>query len=81
MLRTPRNGKLILTHLLNGEAKALNLIYFVSLPVVPIFDRSLQISVYKDTGENLLICSVCLTKLVPILTVIYVPSELRAVSH
>jgi hypothetical protein len=38
----------------------------------------MQVTVYNDTGESLLICSVYLTKLAPILTVTCLPFDLKS---
>lgn len=68
------DGKLILMCFLDCKAKNQDLIYSVILP----FDRCIQISVYNDTGKNMLICSVYLTKLAPILAVMRLPFDLKS---
>lgn len=70
------NGKLILMCFLDCKAES-DFYSFRHSSILP-FDRCMQVSVYNDKGEILLICFVYLTKFAPILTVICLPFDLKS---
>ena len=70
------NGKLIQMCFL--DCKAGSEFYLFRHSSILLLNRFIQVSVYNDTGASLLICSVDLTKLAPILTVICLPFDLKS---